>query len=110
VREVSEWEWPWEPLPPWSERDLSPEECEAVRVAGGFKEMTPEEVKEHASAEVKRRLEAFDAVWEFVIGHDTSASANGHDVLSVSVEGEWYEQGARETLEYIRSLLSGAKS
>lgn len=86
--------------------DDSPEAREARRVAGGLREMTPVEVAERASDEVQRRLLAFEEVWEFVISHDTDASANGYDVMSFSVEGEWYEKGAREVLERIRSLMS----
>lgn len=90
--------------------DDSPEAREARRVAGGFREMTPVEVAERASDEVKRRLVAFEEVWEFVISHDTDASTNGYDVMSSSVEGEWYEKGASEVLERIRSLMSKGES
>jgi hypothetical protein len=71
------------------------------------RDMSPAEIKVVAAAEVSRRLEAFDAVWEVVISHDPSASANGYgDVLDGSVEGEWYAKGVTETLERIRSLLT----
>lgn len=73
-------------------------------------DMSPAEIKEVAAAEVSRRLDAFDAVWEVVIGHDPSASANGYDYLPSSVEGEWYEKGATETLERIRSLMTKAET
>lgn len=90
--------------------DNSPEAREARRIAGGLREMTPFEVAARASDEVKRRLAAFEEVWEFVISHDTDANTNGYDVMSSSVEGEWYEKGASEVLERIRSLMSRAES
>jgi hypothetical protein len=87
--------------------DLSTTYRQDRRDRARVREMSPAEIKEVAAAEVSRRLDAFDAVWELVISHDPSASANGYgDVLDGSVEGEWYAKGATETLERIRSLLS----
>lgn len=86
--------------------DHSPEAVEARRVAGGVCQMTVEEIKEVVGEEVKRRLDVFDKVWGFVVGHDTSAWANGWGYLAASTEGEWYETGARETLDQIRRLMN----
>lgn len=91
--------------------DDSPGAREARRVAGGLREMTPVEVAERASAEVKRRLLAFEEVWEVVLNHDESASANGYgDILDSSVEGEWYATGVRDTLERVRSIMMSERS
>lgn len=86
--------------------DDSPEAVEVRRVAGGLREMTPAETAEVASTEVRRRLAAFDAVWEFVVSHGTSAWENGWGYLAESTEGEWYETGARETIDQIRKLMT----
>lgn len=76
-----------------------------------IREMSPAEIREVAQAEVSRRLDAFDAVWEFVVSHDTSASANGYgSVPDASVEGEWYAAGAGETLDQIRALMTQGDS
>lgn len=86
--------------------DHSPEAVEARRVAGGVREMTPEEIKEIVDEEVKRRLDVFESVWEFVVNHDTSAWENGWGYLAESTEGQWYETGARETLDQIRKIMT----